>query len=232
MNPELRGSAAHVYVDDLEAPVLGADDRHHLERALRLRDGEAVTASDGRGSWRSMRWSAGDVVSVGDVHHDRRVVSLTVAAAMPKGDRLEWMVEKLTELGVDRIVLLQCERGVVRWDSDRATKSMERLTRIVRAAASQSRRVWLPSLVGPLEAAGFLAAQPDAALCEPAGPGLAASEPLPGCLVVGPEGGFSPAELGACHHRVSLGPTILRVETAAVAAAAQWTALCPIDHGA
>ena len=134
--------------------------------------------------------------------------------------------------GVDRIVLLQCERGVVRWDSDRATKSMERLTRIVRAAASQSRRVWLPSLVGPLEAAGFLAAQPDAALCEPAGPGLAASEPLPGCLVVGPEGGFSPAELGACHHRVSLGPTILRVETAAVAAAAQWTALCPIDHGA
>lgn len=232
MNPDLRGSAAHVYVDDLEVPALADDDAHHLSRVLRLRDGEPVTVSDGKGSWRLVRWSAGGISVDGPVHHDRRVVALTVAASIPKGDRLEWMVEKLTELGVDRIVLLHCERGVVRWDSERAAKSVERLGRIVRSAASQSRRVWLPTLAGPVEAVGFLAEHPDAVLCEPGGPAMAALEPLPGCLVVGPEGGFSPAEIATGHGHVALGPTILRVETAAVTAAAQWTALCPIDHGA
>lgn len=232
MNPELRSSAAHVYVDDIAAPVIADDDVHHLARVLRLRTGEAVSVCDGRGSWRSTRWDGAGVVPDGPVHHDRRVVALTVAAAMPKGDRLEWMVEKLTESGVDRIVLLHCERGVVHWDTARADRAMERLSRIVRAAASQSRRIWLPTLVGPVEAVAFLGGEPEAVLCEPTGPGMAACEPLPACLVVGPEGGFSPTELDACRHRVSLGPTILRVETAAVTAAAQWTALCPIDHGA
>lgn len=232
MNPDLRGSSAHVIVDDVEAPVLVDDDVHHLARVLRLRDGESVSATDGRGAWRLLEWRQGGAHPVGPVHHDRRVAALTVAAAMPKGDRLEWMVEKLTETGVDRIVLLHCDRGVVRWDADRAERSLDRLRRVVRAAATQSRRVWLPTLEGPVEAAAFLAATPRAVLCEPAGPSLAAVEPLPECLVIGPEGGFSTAELATGHGRAALGPTILRVETAALVAAAQWTALCPLDHGA
>lgn len=232
MNPDLRDSAAHVVVDDLESPVLDDDDVHHLARVLRLRDGERVSATDGRGSWRVLEWAQGGVRPTGPIHHDRRLAALSVAAAMPKGDRLEWMVEKLTELGVDRIVLLHCERGVVRWEGERGARSLERLHRLVRAAATQSRRVWLPVVEGPVEAADFLAAEPKAVLCEPDGPSLGSLEPLPTCLVIGPEGGFSPSELAVGHGRAALGPTILRVETAAVAAAAQWTALCPIDHGA
>lgn len=232
MNPALRDSAAHVFVADLDLVDVSDGDLHHLGRVLRLRDGEPVSVSDGRGGWRTARWSGGGLVVDGPIHHDRRVARLSIAAAMPKGDRLEWMVEKLTELGVDEIILLECERGVVRWDADKAERVMSRWERLVRSSAAQSRRVWLPVVRGPIAAGQFLAGSPTAALCEPGGPALGSLEPLPSCIVIGPEGGFSAAELGGGHPRLSLGPTILRVETAALAAAAQWTALCPVDHGA
>ena len=91
---------------------------------------------------------------------------LTVAVTPPKGDRLEWLVAKCTEVGVDRIVLLEAERSVVRWRGDRADKQLERLRRIAVEASMQSRRVWLPVLEGPVPALTFL---PDVTVAEPGG---------------------------------------------------------------
>jgi hypothetical protein len=76
--------AAHVFVDDLDAPVLSDDDRAHLARSLRVRDGETVTVSDGAGGWRPCRFVAGDVVPDGDV--ERAAVpapAITLAMARP-----------------------------------------------------------------------------------------------------------------------------------------------------
>lgn len=214
MNPALRASAAHVFVDSLDLIALSKDDAHHLLRVLRLRDGESVTASDGQGSWRMCTVAGDSLLPTGAAVVEPAGAPLTIAAAIPKGDRLEWMVQKLTELGVSKIVLLHCERSVVRWKADRAASQMERLGRVAREAAMQSRRVWLPQLRGPVDfseaaaLAGAVVADPD-------------GEPLANASVVliGPEGGFTDAERQLCLQSVSLGSNILRVETAAIAAA-------------
>ena len=131
-----------------------------------------------------------------------------------KLDRPEWIVQKLTELGVDRIVLLHAERSVVRWDDARADKQLGRLRRIAREAGAQSRRVRLPevSLVPWAE----LVVRQGVALADPDGDPLG---PDVDTIVVGPEGGFTHEELEAVPHVVRLSSLVLRVETAAIAAA-------------
>jgi 16S rRNA (uracil1498-N3)-methyltransferase len=214
IDPALRGSAAHVLVADVAVPTPPADALHHLLRVLRLRDGETVTVTDGCGQWRQCVISGASIESTGDAHVvERRDPVLTVAVAPPKGDRLEWLVAKCTEVGIDRIVLLDAERSVVRWNGDRADKQLDRLRRIVVDASMQSRRVWLPELAGPLPAIDVL---PSSAVAEPGGEPVTADVHT---IAVGPEGGWSPAEVAAAGRTVSLGDQILRVETAAVAAA-------------
>ena len=214
MDPTLRGSAAHVLVPDVAAPAPPADALHHLLRVLRLRDGEFVTVTDGNGRWRQCVITGASIEATGDVHVvEQRDPVLTVAVAPPKGDRVEWLVAKCTEVGIDRIVLLDAERSVVRWKDERADKHLDRLRRIVVEASMQSRRVWLPQLAGPLPATSVL---PEAAAAEPGGEPVTAGVAT---IAIGPEGGWSPAELAAAAARVSLGDQILRVETAAVAAA-------------
>ena len=137
----------------------------------------------------------------------------TVVVAPPKGDRLDWLIQKCTEVGVTQIVLVHAERSVVRWDDDRAGKHLERLRRIAIEAALQSRRVWLPELCGPRPAIDVL---PGAAAAEPGGRPIG---PDDRCIAVGPEGGWTDGELAVAGDRVSLGPNVLRVETAAVVAA-------------
>jgi 16S rRNA (uracil1498-N3)-methyltransferase len=209
----LRRSAAHVLVDDAAAPQLDDGARHHLRRVLRLRDGDVVTVTDGAGSWRPCRLGPGGLEPDGDVVVTTTPRPVTVAVAPPKGDRLEWLVQKCTEVGVARLVLVDAERSVVRWEPDRATKQLDRLRRVAAEAALQSRRTWLPEVVGPYPAADVL---PDAAVAEPGGRPVA---PADACIAVGPEGGWSPGELARAADRVSLGPNVLRVETAAVVAA-------------
>jgi 16S rRNA (uracil1498-N3)-methyltransferase len=215
--------AAHVFVDDLGAPVLSDDDRAHLVRSLRLRDGEAVTVSDGRGGRRPCRFVAADgtVTPDGDVERaPAPAPTITVALAIPKGDRLEWAVQKLTETGVDRIVLLHTDRSVVRWDGDddRAARRLARLRRIAREAAMQSRRVWLPGVDGPV-AFGDALTWPGVCVADAGGAPPSLVSPT---VLVGPEGGWSDDERAAVAAggvaRVSFGAYVLRVETAAVAA--------------
>jgi 16S rRNA (uracil1498-N3)-methyltransferase len=214
IDPALRGSAAHVLVADVAVPTPPADAVHHLLRVLRLRDGEAVTVTDGNGRWRECVIAGASIEPTGDARSvERPEPALTVAVAPPKGDRLEWLVAKCTEVGVDRIVLLDADRSVVRWKGDRADKQIERLQRIVVESSMQSRRVWLPELSGPRPAIEVL---PSSAVAEPGGEPVTAGIST---IAVGPEGGWSPAEVASAGRTVSLGDQILRVETAAVAAA-------------
>ncbi len=205
---------------DLAFPELDAADRHHLERVLRLHPGDELTVSDGAGGWRPCRF--GPVLeATGDVRRDPEPSpSLTVGFAVVKGERPEWAVQKLTELGIDRIVPFVAARSVVRWDGHAARKHVARWRRVAREASVQSRRTRLP-VVEELARFDQLAGRPGAALADPDGdpPWLATT------VLVGPEGGWDRAELDAPLPRMALGPGVLRTETAAVSAGALLCAL-------
>ena len=237
----LRHSVAHVFVADISAPHLDDDDQHHLARVLRLRDGEQVSASDGRGAWRMCEWHDGSLRAMGDVQHVPASSQRVGVAFVPvKGDRPEWSVQKLTEIGVDEIIVLApTRRAVVRWGDAKAsakdTKHMQKLQKVAREASMQSRRVWLPTITGPVSLADACA-RPGAAVADPDGAPLAASAAAstaapnasvattssaaaPSLIIIGPEGGFDDDEIPASVARVSLGGTILRAETATLVAA-------------
>lgn len=215
MNHALRHSAAHVFVDQLDSPALGDDDQHHLGRVLRLRDGEVVTASDGRGQWRACVWRNGALEVAGEVVASAPPsVRCAVAFTPVKGDRNEWAVQKLTEIGIEEVIILApTQHSVVRWSD--ADKQLRKLRVVAREAAMQSRRVWLPNIVG-LAALHEVCAGDGAAVADPNGVALHAGVSL---VVVGPEGGFAEEELPAGVPRVQLGDTILRAETATLVAA-------------
>jgi 16S rRNA (uracil1498-N3)-methyltransferase len=215
--------------DPSEAVDLTAEDTRHALRALRLREGDLVWLSDGNG--RTGRGvlagqAAGrasirvEVVQVGE----RRSPSISVALAPPKGDRLSWAVQKLTEVGADRIVLLSSERSVrVLTDGD---AGLARQRAVAREAAMQSHRPFLPEVV-----AGdpFDDGSPERVrvLLDPTGD-MSLGGALPETatkveMLVGPEGGWSDGERSRARESgmpvARLGPSILRTETAAVVAA-------------
>lgn len=220
-----QGTAAHVFVGDLDVLDLDPEDQHHLARVLRLRKGEAVSVSDGRGAWRPVTWTGEGVEPAGPVEHEpASQPTVTVGFAPVKGDRPEWVVQKLTEVGVDCIVALAAERSVVRWDGERADRNLARLRKVAREAAMQSRRTRLPKVRGVVPFAD-LAPGEGVALAEPGGEPPSLDRPV---VLVGPEGGWSAAELAAEVPRVGLGPSVLRAETAAVAAG---VLLCALRGG-
>ena len=217
----LRNSSAHVFVESVQAPVLLDDDAHHLSRVLRLRGGESVTCSDGNGSWVACTWNSGDIeVSGNVVVVDAQLPELTVAIAPVKGDRTDLVIEKVVEIGIDHIIILSpVERSVVRWASNKVPQVMDRYSRIARAAAIQSRRVFLPTVSGPVSLANVTGR--GVAFAEPGGTATAEAVTT---LVIGPEGGFSPAEISLAPALADLGPSILRAETAAIVGAARMVA--------
>ena len=206
----------HVFVDDLDAPVLGDADRHHLERVLRTRLGDELTAADGAGRWRACRLAAaGHLEPTGEIVVDPpSTPPIAVAFALTKGDRPEWVVQKLTELGVDRILPFSAARSVVRWEGDRADRHLERLRTVAREASMQSRRSWLP-IVEAVRSFAEVVAEPGAAMADGGGGPPSLASPL---VMVGPEGGWSDEERAAKVPRIGLGPLVLRAETAAIAA--------------
>ncbi len=232
---ELRHAEALFFVDDLEHPVIDAEDMHHLVKVLRPKVGEHLALSDGRGSWRTAviralprmerrsRAVASDTgelaFSLHEIHSEHREerAELTVAFAMPKGDRLDLVVQKLTELDIDRIVPLLTRRTIVRIaDAEREHRRI-RLDRVAREACSQSRRCNLPVVLEPQALDQFLRCAPEHTVF--AEPGGAALDSTTRCVIIGPEGGFDPDELPGNARFIGLGSNILRVETAAIAAA-------------
>ena len=226
--PPLPDAAAHAFVADLAAPALVDDDRHHFERVLRLEPGQSVTVSDGAGRWRLCTWRAGGTLEpAGEETEDAPAPPpVTVAFALTKGERPEWVVQKLTELGVDRIVPFRAARSVVRWDEHKAAAQTSRWRRVARQASMQSRRAHLPDVDGVSDFAEVVAmVGRQGALAAPGGKPPSLARPA---LLVGPEGGWSDAELSCGLPSVGLGPTILRAETAAIAAG---TLLCGLRSG-
>jgi 16S rRNA (uracil1498-N3)-methyltransferase len=210
----------HFFVDDLSAPELDQGDRHHASRVLRLQPGEPMTVSDCAGSWRTVRFGevlepTGPVVWVPEPPEE-----VCVGFALVKGAKPELVIQKLTEVGVDRIEPFVADRSVVRWDDEKASKAADRWTSIARSAAMQSRRVRLP-VVEEMRRFAELAV-PGVVLADVGGR-------LPGPddrrILVGPEGGWSPAERDGGLDRVRVGRNVLRAETAAIVAGALLVAL-------
>lgn len=216
--------------------MLSEEEARHAVSSLRLRPGDRLTSSDGGGAVAVCRVVRADRSRLAALVEDRTVAprpgpALTVCLASPKGDRLSWALQKLTEVGVDDLVLIQAARSVRRWSESRGQRARERAEAIVREAAKQSRRRFLPPVRGPLpwgeaiaEAAG---AGPVIVLWERAAEGLdellPADAPRALTLVVGPEGGIPDDEAEAARARgaalARLGEAILRTETAALVGA-------------
>jgi 16S rRNA (uracil1498-N3)-methyltransferase len=223
--------AAHVFIDDLADSVdLGGPEGHHLARVLRLRPGEVVTAADGRGRWRPYGISA---ISGASVRLEARGPGgtepvlepvLAVAFCLTKGAKPDFTVQKLTELGVDRMLPVLSARSVARPGGTRGEAAVGRWRRVALEAARQCRRSRLPD-IADISALGALAGHPGLVVADPGGPAPSALGRPPGgelLLVVGPEGGLAREEVEALAPwgRVGLGPLVLRAETAALAAAA------------
>ena len=220
------------------AAELRGEDARHLTRVLRAEPGQQYEISDGGGVY---------LAEIAAVERERVIfriiealeappppVQLTIFAALIKFDRFEWLVEKATELGVTAIVPVNAarsEKGLM----EGARKRAERWRRIAHESSQQARRLGPPEIGEPQTLAAAIG--PPAGLRyfldeKPGTPPLAAVIPLPGerrgsdsvALLTGPEGGWTDAERAAATAAgwapVSLGPLVLRAETAAIAAAA------------
>ncbi|MGQ0832236.1 MAG: 16S rRNA (uracil(1498)-N(3))-methyltransferase [Microthrixaceae bacterium] len=210
-----------VYVADLASPELRDEDRHHLERVLRLRHGDAITLGDGEGGWRTAVLGR-SLEPTGETEFELEPsIALTIAFALVKGDKPELIVQKLTEIGIDRIVPFAAARSVTRWDAPKATKAVERLRSVARAAAMQSHRARLP-VVEDLSDFGSLTGRSGAALARRDGDPPSSAHRV---VLIGPEGGWAPEEEASGLPGVALGSQVLRAETAAIAAGVLLVAL-------
>jgi len=236
LSPEAGGvmTVRRLYVPDLPdvaGTVTLAEAASRHVRVLRLRAGDEVVLFDGRG-----RAAGARVESLGDqvvcqvqtptVAETERV-HVVLMLAIPKGSKLDDCVRMATELGVDEVALMYTERTVPSWDSERSRSRVDRLTRIASEAAAQCERndvpvvhepqpcaIWLEEM--PKDAAGVLfAARSRGALAF-------VGTPEQVWCAIGPEGGFTDAEVGlfkrAGFSVASLGTWVLRVETAVPAA--------------
>lgn len=214
---------------------ISGDDAHHLTRVLRVEPGQKFEISDNRDVYLAEVESARkDLVSfsiVGRIAAPALAVRTTLLAALIKFERFEWIIEKGTELGVERIIPVETERSE-KGLAQAAAKRLARWNRIAREASEQSRRARLPEMGSPLSLADALRAAADYRywLEEETAPPLLASIPPERrpqdlvALLVGPEGGWTGRERSAISDAgwkaVSLGQNILRAETAALAALA------------
>lgn len=213
--------------------LTGAEAKHAAV-VRRLRVGETVTVGDGAGVW--LTGVAEDVTpSRVDVRIDERTEQpaptprIVLVQALAKGDRDELAVQAACELGVDEIVPWQAARSVSRWEGPKAAKGRARWATIVREAAKQAHRAWVPEVTEPVSTKQLVerASSQRVLLLDPT-TSVRLSELRPDgrdlVLVVGPEGGISEEELArltdAGAERVLLGDTVLRTSTAGPAAIA------------
>ncbi|MFT4136452.1 16S rRNA (uracil(1498)-N(3))-methyltransferase [Microbacterium sp.] len=219
------------------AVVLTGAEAYHAAVVRRVRVGERVTVGDGVGTW-----GGGEVESVTPKEVVIRVADVAVlpapsprvvlVQALAKGDRDELAVQAATELGADEIVPWQAARSVSRWDAAKSAKGVARWSAIVREAAKQAHRAWLPAVTAPAGLGDLVAraGQARTLVLEPTASArlsdvnLDVDDPRDVVLVVGPEGGMAPAELSALQDAgatlVRLGDTVLRTSTAGPAALA------------
>lgn len=209
--------------------AIAGEEAHYLRRVVRIRPGEAVTASDGEGTLAELLViEAGEEIRA-EIRSPRRVeraTTLEIWCGAPEGDRADWLVEKLAELGVAALRLVDTERG--RWE--RAAQRAARWDRLAIAALRQSRSAHRLRIVPPMRLAEAIAAGPQAGPGYLADPGGVALERRPvgagaaARAAIGPSGGFSADEIKLLEASgfvpTRLTPSRLRTETAALAMAA------------
>lgn len=220
--PELPPEGGAVRLDE-------AASRH--VRVLRLRAGDEVELFDGSGSRAQARVASTNGPVVCDalapvfsaIKHTRVVLML----AIPKGSKLDDCIRMGTELGVDEVALMQTERTIPRWDAGRTQARIERLTRIAAEAAGQCERSDVPRVRGPKPYHALLRELPAGAMGVLFGARAKGALALPSTpeqvwCAIGPEGGFTEAEVDAFRDAgfalASLGNRVLRVDTAVAAA--------------
>jgi 16S rRNA (uracil1498-N3)-methyltransferase len=210
----------------------------HLETVLRLAPGAELEVFDGEGARWLARVEAPGLLRLGaQAQAERGASDVWLAQALARGDKLDLVVQKATELGATRILPLLAERSVVRLAEDRAGRRVERLQRIAQEAARQCGRSDVPRVDSPCtlsDLGDLLRAEPDrrGLLLDPEEHDLRLGQAARGAsrllLAVGPEGGLSPAEraraVSSGFAPVALGRLVLRTETAGMAA------LCVIQH--
>jgi 16S rRNA (uracil1498-N3)-methyltransferase len=214
--------------------TIEGDAANHITRVLRLEPGAPLTVFDGRGGEYSARIEALRKNAVVIEVHERAPssressLSLTLAQGVSRGERMDWVVQKATELGVTAIVPVLTERTVVKLDARQSARKLGHWQGIAVAACEQSGRDRIPDIVAPLPLHDFLRGidpQATRVLLSPTGTqrvnGLQAPERKV-VVLIGPEGGLAEAEqrsaIGAGFLAVRMGPRVLRTETAAVAA--------------
>lgn len=219
-----------------EKPVIRGQDYQHMVRVLRLGPGDEVHLLDGTG-----RAAMARIESVGRQEAvlvrleeytpvGEPPVRVTLVQGLAKGEKMDMVIQKSTELGVSEIIPLVCRRSVVRLEGDRAGDRRDRWQKVAAGAARQCRRAIIPLVRPPRGLGEVLAAIPPGAFSflpweeegeNPLGKVLPASRPDRVFIFIGPEGGFDPSEVEEARRRgvaaVTLGPRILRTETAGLA---------------
>ena len=220
-----------------EKPALDDGETHHALSVLRMKAGERATVFNGQG--------AEATVELANVEKGRVVLrkistgksaplgcELVLGQAIPKGKNMDLIVEKATELGAAAIVPLLSERTIVRADASDALGKREKWQRVAVEAAKQCGQNWLPRVHTPQTPKEFFQAgekfdlmliaslQPDARPIKEILGEAAVKGPRRALILVGPEGDFTPAEVGLAKAHgcrpVTLGPIILRTETATI----------------
>ena len=220
------------FLPNLQQPLLSAEEAHHALHVLRLKVGDTLNVFDGRGHEAQARIAetTKDSVSVTILQYSNTAplpCRITLAQAIPKKS-MDLIVQKATELGVASVVPLVSERSVVKLDED--SRRMDRWHEIALDACKQCGNNWLPEIQPPQKARDFLGSpskfdlkliaslQPDS---KPLKVILGdAVRPTSVLILIGPEGDFTPAELGLAKSAgclpLSLGPLVLRADTAAI----------------
>jgi 16S rRNA (uracil1498-N3)-methyltransferase len=210
----------------------------HLRDSLRLHQGDVLILNDGCGSRYRVEVTQVTSQAIDSRIIDRqtepsqRTIPIVLGQALIKADKMDWVIQKSTELGVATIVPLHSAHSVIKPNPERLEHQRARWERIARDAAQQSERWTIPTLADPIDLAEicrqYASAPLKGILAErSSGPSLAAIQLPAGCqqpivLLIGPEGGWAPEEQRLAQEQgfipLTLGPRILRAETAAIAA--------------
>lgn len=219
----------------LSLPQFAAD---HAVRVLRMRDGDAITLFNGDGHDYSGRLASvrkGNVDVQVDIQESVNVESplaVTLVQAIVRGDKMDWILQKATELGAVRIVPVTSERSEVKLGEERADKRHARWLHVIESACEQCGRSRVPVLAMPQSLAQYASELPAASdralrLCLHPEAAFGLSQlavPTTVTIAIGPEGGFSDRDLSILDQvgftRLRLGPRVLRTETAGTVAMA------------
>lgn len=223
------------FVDEMT--VISGDDAKHIQKVMRMQEGQSIIiVSEGKAYEATIeRFEGQDVVvrkSSDALRSNELPIQVTICCGLPKGEKLDLITQKATELGMHELVLFEAERSIVKWDAQKGSKKQQRLQKIAKEAAEQSHRNVVPTIQDIVTFKQLLQMTEKYDVCFVADEEDAKLEKRTRfaemlskmnvqhsvCVVFGPEGGLSRTEIQALMDRgfqsISLGPRILRAETA------------------